>query len=434
MTIAPERFSAFTDERETEIDRTIFTDPGVARRELARVFTRTWLFMAHEGQFTKPGDFFSTFMGEDPVLVTRQRDGSYKVLLNSCRHRGMLVCRTDAGNAKAFTCPYHGWSYTPDGALAVVPDEEAAYGPGGLDKGRLGLVEVPRVEVYKGLIFASWEPDIEPLIDYLGETAPYLDILLDADGGGVDVVPGVHKWRLQGNWKLAAEQFAGDMYHAGFTHLSAIIAEAADKPPAEPPAMTGFQIATSRGHGLGGLNNWEYDSLPPEALDWVHKMHEKLDATLSKPMADVRLIHGTIFPSFSLLWNRFNIRVFHPKGPGEMEAWSWGLVPRNAPQRVRREIMLDYQRHFSPAGTWEQDDGEQWAFCARGEGFMSSSVRLNYGMGAAREARSVVGLPGMVDDVFSEINQRSFYRRWSELMATPHRNERVQLVGEGQVR
>lgn len=414
--------NAFTNDEETLVDRAIFGDPAIYHEELARVFTRSWLFLAHEGQFRKYGDFFNTFMGADPVLVTRQRDGSYKALLNSCRHRGMLVCRTDFGTAKAFTCPYHGWSYTPDGKLAVVPEEEAAYVD--LDKSRLGLIEVPRIATYKGLIFGTWDKDLPPLEEHLGAMTAYLDVLLDADEAGVDVIHGVHKWRLEGNWKLAAEQFVGDMYHAGYTHLSALIAEAADKPPvdpaAEPTPFSGFQAALDNGHGLGGLDFWSYDSLPQEAVDWLGQQESELIRRVGPELAGKALIHGTVFPNFSLLWNRFNIRVWHPKGPDATECWSWGLVPRSAPPVVRRQIMLDYQRHFSPAGTWEQDDGEQWAFSARSEGFMASRMDLNYEMGANRHTWLVDGLPGQLDVVFSEINQRQFYRRWTELMAVPH--------------
>ncbi len=90
-------------------------------RELEYLFPRSWLFVGHASQVSAPGQFFSSRMGSDPVLLTRDAQGGVNVLLNSCRHRGMAVCRYDEGRALQFTCPYHGWSYSMDGSLVSTP-------------------------------------------------------------------------------------------------------------------------------------------------------------------------------------------------------------------------------------------------------------------------------------------------------------------------
>lgn len=99
----------------------IYTDPDLYQLELKNVFGRSWLFLAHDSQLPKAGSFVQTYMGEDPVLVVRQRDGSVKAFLNQCRHRGMRICRAEAGTNRAFTCSYHGWSYDLEGNLINVP-------------------------------------------------------------------------------------------------------------------------------------------------------------------------------------------------------------------------------------------------------------------------------------------------------------------------
>ena len=104
-----------------QISREIFVNDGIYREELERVFARSWLFVGHESQIPNPGDFFVSAMGEKSVILCRDRAGQIHVFLNSCRHRGMKVCRYDEGSTAVFTCPYHGWSYSTDGRLVGVP-------------------------------------------------------------------------------------------------------------------------------------------------------------------------------------------------------------------------------------------------------------------------------------------------------------------------
>jgi phenylpropionate dioxygenase-like ring-hydroxylating dioxygenase large terminal subunit len=203
------------------ISREIFVSEEIYRQELERVFARAWLLLGHESQIPRPGDFFVTSTGEESVILCRDAAGRIRAYLNSCRHRGMKVCRYDEGNTVEFLCPYHGWSYGTDGALLGVPFARDAYGQQ-LDRSRWGLIEVPYLENYKGLIWATWDPDAPAFADYIGGYKLYLDLLLDAwDGreGGTEVIGGVHKWLVPCNWKFPAENFSGDRYH-GISHRS----------------------------------------------------------------------------------------------------------------------------------------------------------------------------------------------------------------------
>ena len=102
------------------VSRKIFFDPEIYQIELERIFARCWLFLGHESQIPEPGDYMTAYMGEDPILVCRGNDGTVRAFLNSCRHRGMKVCRADRGNARQFTCSFHGWTYTNSGELRGV--------------------------------------------------------------------------------------------------------------------------------------------------------------------------------------------------------------------------------------------------------------------------------------------------------------------------
>src|SRR5947207_648774 len=160
-------------------------------------------------------------MGEESVILCRDRTGRIHVFLNSCRHRGMKVCRYDEGNTLELMCPYHGWTYATDGALVGVPFGKDAYGEQ-LDKSKWGLIEVARMENYKGTIWAAWDAAAPSFLDYVGGYKLYLDLLLDAwDGreGGTEAIGGIHKWLIPCNWKFPAENFSGDRYH-GVSHRS----------------------------------------------------------------------------------------------------------------------------------------------------------------------------------------------------------------------
>src|ERR1051326_6209097 len=196
------------------ISREIFVSEPIYRQEQEQVFARAWLFVGHESQIPKPGDFQTSFMGDESVILCRDGTGAIHVFLNSCRHRGMKVCRYEQGNTSLFVCPYHSWSYTTDGKLQGVPQYRALY-EGTLDRAAWSLIEVPRLEVYKSAVWASWDAQAPDLTTYLGDAVDHLDQGLDCRYGrpGGSEVIGVHKWIFPSNWKFAAENFLGDTYH-----------------------------------------------------------------------------------------------------------------------------------------------------------------------------------------------------------------------------
>lgn len=425
-------FDALVDARTGRVASSIYTDPALYDLELDRIFGRCWLFLAHVSQIPKAGDFFNTYMGEDPIIVVRQKDGSIKAFLNQCRHRSMRVSHADCGNTRAFTCPYHGWSYGTDGSLVDVPLEQRAY-PHGLCKEKLGLQEVTRVAEYKGLIFGNWDPTAPSLEEYMGDIAWYLDGVLDRRPGGTEIVGGVQKWVIDCNWKLPAEQFASDQYHALFSHASAVQvlgakADDADKAlgagqtarPVWETAKDALQYGQA-GHGSGffftekpDANVWVDGTVSQYYRDTYPEAEERLGKVRALRLAG----HNNMFPTMSWLNGTATLRVWHPRGPNQVEVWAFCIADKDAPEEVKQAFERSATRAFGPAGFLEQDDSENWVEIQKVlRGKRARQTKLIVEMGIGNEKLREDGIPGVTNYIFSETAARAMYRRWADLLA-----------------
>ena len=419
------------------ISRDIFTSEELYQQQLERIFARAWLFVGFASQIPNPNDFFISRMGEESVILTRDRQGEIHVLLNTCRHRGMKVCRYDEGNTPVFSCPYHGWSYSTDGNLVSVPGEligvpqfATAY-HGELEKEEWGLISVPKMVNHNGAIFATWDKEAPDFYEYMGDMIKFFDsVIAGADGepGGVEVVGGVQKFIIPSSWMYGAENFIGDGYH-NISHRSVDLAGISPQGEGRHTRRNysrRLRCVAFPGLGHGGLggSHEEYPTeyIPtwpkdPAAEEYFRTAHEKRQQRIKDGEDRWWIGVSTIFPNTSTHSDPRAVFVWQPAGPMKMELWRWFLVERNAPQSVKDAMRHFALRYSGPAGMTEQDDAENWNYAtAASKGTIASRYNFNYEMGQGND-KLVPQLSGAVyQDETSELNQRTLYKRWAEFM------------------
>ncbi|WP_035295329.1 aromatic ring-hydroxylating oxygenase subunit alpha [Brevibacillus thermoruber] len=369
----------------------IFTDPHIYELELERIFARTWQFLAHESELPEPGSYVTRWMVDDPVLLVRTNSGEIKAFLNSCPHRGTQLCTADFGKKKAFTCPYHGWTFNLDGDLVGVVAGDKVYGEE-MKKDEWGLRSIPRVERYQGMIFGNLDPAAMPLDDYLGDMKWYMDIILGRSDGGMEVRGLPQRWVVHANWKVGLENFAGDPYHVQTTHRSTV--ELGISPQDPLYAGYGHQVVLQNGHGInvitatapGKPQRPPYQGLPQEMWPMFER---NLNADQLKVFAKTTVFVGSIYPNLSFnspvhgseghLHNYLNVRLWRPLGPEKIEIWSWFLIDKAASEAYKEAAYKGYVGSFGPSGTLEQDDTEIWARIVHAsKGHMARSKDLSY--------------------------------------------------------
>jgi PAH dioxygenase large subunit len=416
---------------EWTVPASIINDPEMHRIERERVFARTWIFLAHDSEIPKRGDYVARYISEDQFIVCRDEDGEIRAHLNSCRHRGMQVCRAEMGNTSHFRCPYHGWTYNNKGNLVGVPAGKEAY-DNKLKKSEWGLRSIPNLSSYKGLIFGSLDPNAAPLEEFLGDMRFYLDIVLDRSDAGLEVVGAAQRWIIDANWKLGSDNFVGDAYHTMMTHRSMV--ELGLAPPDPKFGLYGEHVHTEHGHGLGIIG--PPPGIPlPEFMGYPENIVEELQCRLTPAQVEVfrpsAFIHGTVFPNLSI--GNFllakdhvspptpylTLRLWHPLGPAKMEVWSFLLVEKDSPEWFKEESNKAYVRGFGVSGVFEQDDAENWRSITRAlGGQLAKTQQLNYQMGRG-VCEPDLNWPGPGEAVpmdYAEANQRNFLEYWIQLM------------------
>lgn len=419
------------------VNRGGYFDRDVFERERRDLFGRTWLFVAHQSEVPEAGDYVTRRLGADPVIVVRDEKGDINVLGNTCRHRGVGLCRSDRGNASHFRCSYHGWTYANTGDLVGVTAVSEMYGPG-FDKSRFPLYRAPQVDTFCGLIFATWSADAPPLMEYLGDAAWYLEAICGSFDDGLETLGAPIRTLVNTNWKAETENLGGDGYHTPVTHQSAFVLGMFAGP--DDWQRMGTVVAKSykgRVVDCGNGHTFRVHQLPvatlrPAFFGYPQKLWPEITRNLDPGQIDVQarlsVFHGNIFPNFTIIDNfktdtegkgsatrYIRITQQYPIAPNVNEMLWWGLVPRGVDPLWREQSQRAWLRTVGPAGLFQIDDNENYVSFASGHSgseLADEEIVLEGGLDNA--IATDVNWRGKVYDADkSEQTMRAFWREWS---------------------
>jgi benzoate/toluate 1,2-dioxygenase alpha subunit len=346
------------------VDRRIYLDDEIFEAEMRNIFEANWQFLCHESQVKKPGDYFATHIGRQPVFVHRQEDGSLKAFLNACSHRAAILTPTKQGNAKTLTCRFHGWTYKCDGACIRIKEEESGYSEG-FDRSVYDLREIGAVASFKGFVFGSIKADVEPLEDFLGESKAFLAFVADQSAAGLEVLPGSQTYMVGGNWKMSTEN-AVDGYHTSTVHR--IFANTVRK----REQREGYEgmMKTEVGRLAKKVRNGCYDLGKGHMVIWAERdpvstsplseAEDKLAAAHPEGKVNWMLRRGRnliVYPS--LMINDFaatQIRIFRPISANETEVTIYCLAPADESREARYARLRKFEDFFMASGMATSDD------------------------------------------------------------------------------
>jgi phenylpropionate dioxygenase-like ring-hydroxylating dioxygenase large terminal subunit len=415
---------------EEKIHRRAYLDPQLFELEMERIFKRAWIYVGHESQVAKPGDFFTTRIARMPVVMSRHTDGKVYVLYNRCGHRGALVVQEAQGNCKRFQCMYHGWTYETNGDLKAITFPEG-FGPEVLDKcdPQYGMVRLAGVDTYRGFVFAKQVRSGPSLLEWLGDARAAIDEVVDRSPlGEVEISAGCHRYIYRGNWKLQADNL-GDQTHAPFSHVSSLGSDGYQFRRRSGTSGTRIKIVDERGNiAMRSQGLWSYPgghaSTGSHGMDGEQRggafeeYHRVMVAAYGAERAAEILRHkrhtAYFYPSvdFHVLANA--VRVIHPLTVDKTEVTIWPIKLKGAPDEIFHEALRFVNLSHAAASLGQTDDVE--AFERSQRAFETSGAEwVNFVGGIGQDAPSAER-GGIHGPPCSELGVRGMHRAWLDYM------------------
>lgn len=401
--------------RDASVHARLYTDEHIFQQEMQEIFGQGWVYVGHESEIPKRGDFVRRTMGVEPIILSRSTTGVH-VVANRCAHRGNLICQPERGNKKVFACQYHGWVFAANGALVDMPltTQECP------DKSKLGLKKAT-VETYKGFIFATFAESPVPLMEHLGNAAAAIDRQCALSPvGEVELRSPAVQHLFRANWKMLSENEA-DGYHVGFVHDSfakgvTLKGKYNNVLSGDEEKITAVVRYLGNGHteldygptytqplvwlGVAADRYPEYTRLMSEAYG-ADKAHE---AMRSGPP------HTFIFPNLFLA--ETCLVMIQPVSVGETINWHTPLYLKGVPEEVNNRIMRQGEVAIGPSSFLTADDAiiaeRQWRALRGSPGWLDLS------RGSDRERTGANGV--LISHYTDETPNRGFWRHYKDVM------------------
>lgn len=363
--------TAVQDDPETGIfrcRRDIFTNADLFELEMKHIFEGNWVYLAHESQIPEVNDYYTTWIGRQPIVITRDKTGTLNAVINACAHKGAMLCRRKQGNKGSFTCPFHGWTFSNTGKLLKVKDAKTTQYPDQFNQhGSHDLTRVARFESYRGFLFGSLNPDVAPLSEFLGETTVIIDQIVDQAPEGLEVLRGNSSYIYDGNWKLQMENGC-DGYHVSSVHWNyATTMERRSETGTKAVDANSWSKSVAGVYGFdnGHILLWTNTRNPEVRPVWNRR--DEIAARLGAEKAGF-IVHQTrnlgLYPNVFLM-DQFStqIRVVRPLGVDKTEVTIFCFAPKGESAQDRATRIRQYEDFFNVSGMGTSDDLEEFRAC-----------------------------------------------------------------------
>ena len=421
--------------RDLEVHKDLYISQELFELEATHLFANTWIYVGHASQIPQSGDYYTTTVGTQPVVMVRQADGSIKVLHNRCPHKGVKVAGEVCGNTgRFFRCPYHAWTFKTDGKLMSIPLKKG-YEDTGFETSEAsqGMAPVTAVQVYRDFVFCRLNPVGVSFEAFFGDALSTIDNMVDrSPEGKLEVAGGVLRYMHNCNWKMLVDNQT-DTCHPMVAHESSAgtaVKVWEQAPPGTPkpmavelfaPFMSPYEFfekmgirVWDNGHGHTGVADSIHAAYSPVPGYWDQMVAAYGEERAKAILGEVR--HNTVmFPNIMIKGPIQTLRLFKPISANKtlVESWTFRLV--GAPDTLLERTLMYNRLINAPTSVVGHDDLEMYERAQEGLQSMGRDW-LNV---ARLFDPAEHGQINAVTNGTNEWQMRNQFRAWLKFMKTP---------------